>query len=695
MAKDIKQTSAEQWKRRQSIAQHNQERMFDKFSYWYSLMYAHVNSSQYALWRSKVFIPVIPSKAWSMIARLTQLDPGFETGLYGEFLNDPEAAAMADKMQWKLEHDWSNPDFDEPMRDKLYSPLVDAAVTGTGFAMVPWTTHQQTRFEHEKDELTGGLDFTTDVKVTKSTGYNDLIPLDVMSCFISPGAKSVQTAAWFIVEDFVTYDQLKAENEASGIERYKNLDKVKELKATSDANAVYKKSRERLTQEQDPISADSTVKQFRRYQCFEKDSNMIYTFAAGQSASGNSDEWIELDKKKNPYWHGKFPIVAFHVKKRPHSIWGQGVFEDTERLQSAVNDLMNHYFDSANLSLDGMIMKPEGEDYIYTVEPGGEFLYKDKEPTQFKFPEPNPNQFNTLMNFLESTIEDATISRYSQGTPNSQQDKTNGTAAGIMALQNAAGDKIGFMKQNYSTSLREIGLMWLCNNQQFMSEPQTLQGTNDKGMPAAVEIKPEDLQAPMTLRINDASMEPESKQQQLQNFQNYLASMMQLKDQSLQQAASTKWATKPLYLDFTQLAQNLSQKYGQSNIDKIMLEGDEVEQLMQNSQAPFISPKETMKLDLNELYGSEAASLLTRNGIQPDPKRQAQVPVDTQGNPINPIDRAAFAAAGLPVYGRDSMPIAGPGVMPPEQPGQPGLDGNAVQAPQGTMPAMSGITPPQ
>jgi hypothetical protein len=98
MAK-LKKTDAKAWAKRFSIAQDSQASMFRKFAYWYDLQYAHMNTSQYALWRSKVFIPVVPAKAWSMIAKLQSLQPGFEVGLYGDALNDPVAQDAMSKAQ--------------------------------------------------------------------------------------------------------------------------------------------------------------------------------------------------------------------------------------------------------------------------------------------------------------------------------------------------------------------------------------------------------------------------------------------------------------------------------------------------------------------------------------------------------------------------------------------------------------------
>lgn len=571
-----------------------------------------------------------------MISKLTSLNPGWEVGLYGEYLNDPDAQDRSDKSQWKLEHDWDNPLFDEPMSDKLFSPLVDAVVTGTGVAKLPWCYVERTRYEKNQKDEVGNIDLTKQEKITQGIGYNELIPHDIMSTYVSPAAKNPYAAEWIILEDWVTYSQMVKENEAAGGNLYDKdaLAKVKDMKSETDRFARQKQSRDMINNGEDPVTEDETVAQFKRLECYEKSTNYIYTLAVGKGGDGE-ETFVQLKTRRNPYWHGHYPLVFFYTKKRPHSIWGQGIFEDTERLQSAFNDLFNHYMDNLNLSLDGMIMKQEGEEYNYIVEPGGEFLYQNKEPQQFKFPEPNAAQFNTVMQFIETQIESSTVSDYLAGTPQSPTDKTAGTATGIMRLQEAAGDKLASMKAQFSNSLREVGRQWMSNNQQFLDRPITVMGTQE-GRPGPVTVNPEDIQGDLMLRVNDASMEPQSKDQILQQFEDYLAQLNQLQQQSIQQAQLTKWTTSPVYIDYTSLIQDLSQKMGQNNIDKILLDQKDVENAMMQSRSPFILPHERFTFDINELYGSEAAQFLERNGVQPDPQRQAQVPTAATTSADNP-----------------------------------------------------------
>jgi hypothetical protein len=104
-------------------------------------------------------------------------------------------------------------------------------------------------------------------------------------------------------------------------------------------------------------------------------------------------------------------------------------------MQSAVNDLFNHYLDNWNLSIESMLMYEDGtltNDFI--IEPGGEITFTGDPPKQFKFPEPNPQQLSVVMNVLEKGIDNATFSPYASGNPNDKNDKTQGTAYGVKTI---------------------------------------------------------------------------------------------------------------------------------------------------------------------------------------------------------------------------------------------------------------------
>lgn len=602
-AKDKYSDNSRLWERRYEVASENQEPRFRKIAGWYDTYYASINTKNYAPWRSKVYIPVLATKTRNLIAKFIGLQPGFEVNVRNHDAEE-DIQEIADKAQKKLEYDYDNPCFDEPMREKLFSPLMDAVIGGLGIAKTPWIKKTQTSYKRPIDELSGKVDLSKEQVTDTETGYNDLVPVNVFNFFYDPGAKSLQGAAWLMIREFKSYSDLININEANGGKLYKNLDTIKEMSAGSDKWAQYNKSRDRIQNTSDPIADDDTLDQIEIFECYEKSSNTITTFAVGQSKDNKEKSWVEIRRQKNPYWHRRYPLVPFYILRRPYQLWGQGIFEDTERLQAATNDVFNHFLDNVNLSIDGMLLVNENSDVDdYVVEPGGLIYYQGQvKPEQFKFPDPNPNIFNTVFQTIEGAIESATISQYATGVPNSSTDKTSGTATGIMRLQEAAGDMVGFMRSNFQTSIRTVGQHWLSNNQQFMAAPLTLLGSKS-GRKEAITINPEDLQYEMDLRIDDASMQPTSKQDKLQQEVAYQDRVLQLQQASFQQAQMA--GTKPLILNFQELFEETSDAFGKKNTDKVIMSEDEVQEAAMEQQQQMMEQQQGQMAEQQQMMEQE------------------------------------------------------------------------------------------
>lgn len=579
------------WKERYQIAVNNQESMFKKFSGWYKTMYATVDDTNTAVWRSKIFIPVIAGKAWNLISKFVGLKPGFEVGLRNPDASTEAVNQMARKMQLKLEYDYDNPTLDEPIRDKLLNCLVDAVVTGTGVAKVAWNVKSKNKYERVIAD-DGTVDLTKEKVTETKYGCNDLIPVNIFNVFVAPGATNLYKAPWVMIKEYKTIDELKAMNKSEKI--YRNLDKLENSRAEADQFAQYKKSRNRLTNDQDPILTDKTVDYVAVYECYE--GNKICTYADAGTKNGKGQAWIELREQTNPYWHGKYPLVRFVVKQRPFDFWGEGIFELTERLQSAINDVWNHYMDNWNLSVDGMYLIPENSRVSnFVVQPGGQVTYQGTPPTQFTMPQPNPNSVNNVMQVLQKSVEDATISSYATGSTGSATDQTKGTATGIIRLQQAAGDMIAFMRANFQQSIKQIGTMWLSNNQQYMD--RSIAVNTKKGVE---KIHPAMLQGDMELRIDDASMEPISKEDQRASYLQYIQQILALQQASEAQAQATQGATKPLTLDFEEVLGQLSEKFGINTEESIMVKPEDMQQDQQAADNNINQPDNTPEASMPE-----------------------------------------------------------------------------------------------
>ena len=595
------------WENRYNKAASNQEPLFKKWAEWYKMMYAVLDTANMAPWRSKIYIPMLATKAWSMIAKFIEQEPGYEVTVRNDDdseLDTDQLERIADKVQRKMELDYHNPELTEPMRDKLGSSILpDTVVTGIGFGKVPWVTKTKEFRKHYEDE--NGIDYTKDDVTKIKMGYNDIEPVNVFNVFMAPSATSVQASPWVIIREFKTLADLKAVTENAGVEIYKNLDDLKGVGASSDRFAEYKKSRENLTAEQDVVSTDQTIDMIEIFECYDKAHNTICTYASVKSSKGKTSgkEWVELRYQKNPYWHGKYPLVAFYVRKKPFTWVGEGIFETTERLQSAANDIFNHYMDNWNLSVDGGIMIEENSQVAeFLVEPGFEMVYKGEKPTQFKFPEPNPNQLTQVMNQLEKSVEQATISSYATGSPMSGVDKTQGTATGVIRLQEAATDMIQFMRDNFTSALKQAGEMMLSNNRQFVNFDVEVPVLKDNKFETEV-ITPEEWQLQMELRINDMNMQPISKQQKKENFQAYIAQLIQLQTASFAQADRNQDPAQALSINFNEEAEQLAKHYQVKALHK---------QIMTNEEA--LGNQDVMA---NEAMNSE----LDQSQLEPDEDR--------------------------------------------------------------------------
>lgn len=618
--KEKTKTSPDTWESRFNKAASSQEAMFKKWSEWYKMMYAVLDDSNIAPWRSKIFIPILSTKAWNMIAKFIQQEPGFEVTVRNnddQEMDVNELERVADKVQRKLEMDYHNPELTDPIPDKLKTVLEDAVVTGTGLAKVPWVSKTKETRSHPFNDY-GEVDFTQDEITRIDIGYNDLEPVNIFNVFVAPAATSFQSSPWVIIREFKSLDDLKKINEQSPVEIYKNLSQIEGVSSTSDRLAQYSKSRQNLTSDQDAISEDQTVNMVELFECYDGANRTICTYAAvanNKSKTGRS--WVELRYQKNPYWHGKFPLVPFYIRRRPYSVWGEGVFETTERLQAATNDVFNHYMDNWNLSVDGGIMIEETSRVAdFLVEPGFELVYSGEKPSQFKFPEPNPNQLTLVYTELQKSIEQATISNYAQGTPVSGLDKTQGTARGTMAILEAATDMIQYMRDNFVSSIKQVGQQWLSNNRQFMNFDAEVPVLKNNKYEVEI-LTPQEMQLQMQLRINDMDMQPVSKQQRRENYLAYMQQLIQLQTASLNQSQITGDQNQTIFIDYHTLATELAKQFSIKSFQK---------QVMPNKEALAVQDLSDIEGEAQTAQGEEAtaeesARLALEDADVPDEER--------------------------------------------------------------------------
>lgn len=551
---------AEKWKSRFEVAKTYQLPLFQKWSKWYDDMYAHVTNPSMAPWRSKVYMPIIASKVWDLIARFIQYRPGWDVNIRTLPVNTLSKEAFdlyldamtknVEKVRMKLDYDYDNPLNDDAIQDELLGVMLDAAVTGQGVGRVPYLTRTTNYKQYANNE--GVMDFSK-VKTDSATeGYNTFQGVNIFNFFLKPGAKSLQKSPWIVVADQVPLYEMQRDGKID-----QNALKGAKTGQLTNEFAQYEASRNRLVTTQDTSSVDSTTAMVQRYECWDKEFNESVIYVEGEKG------WLEVYRGSNQYWHQKYPLVSFYIRRKPYQFWGESLFENSETLQSAINDIFNHFMDGYNMA-DGMIAIEEGsvvEPYI--IEPGGEIRYRGEMPKQFKFPQPDAAGMQTALNLINGSIENATISQYASGVPNSNTDSTQGTATGVTRMMEAAAEKVGFMRANFRRSWREVGQMWLSNSQQFMTSDvvyeQTVRGEKKYDI-----IRPEDLLGIFGVKVNDSSFEPISKDQKKEDFMNFVQSATGWQASSVEQATRTQDPTDAINLDWNEIMVRGSEVFGEN-----------------------------------------------------------------------------------------------------------------------------------
>lgn len=159
------------------------------------------------------------------------------------------------------------------------------------------------------------------------------------------------------------------------------------------------------------------------------------------------------------------------------------------------------------------------------------------------------------------------------GTPVSGLDKTQGTARGTLAILEAATDMLQYMTDNFVSSVKQIGEMWLSNNRQFMNFEAEVPVLKDNKFEIEV-LTPEEMQLQMQLRINDMNMQPISKQQRREDFLAYVQQLVQLQTASVNQAQLSGDPSQTVFIDWHQIIPEMAKYFSVKSFQKQIMPND-------------------------------------------------------------------------------------------------------------------------
>lgn len=612
MAKRADQKQASLWKERFDNREQKLRQMFDDTQKYYDIMYAVQNTSKISPWKSKVYVPILASKAWDLISRMSDVVPLFDVQINNEFeMNDetgtfqiPEVVKQRQqRIEAKLHCDYTKGDT-MPMKLKVFDPLVDAVVAGTGYAYAPWVFETKIQKARQFNSDTGIMDNKNTVVKKTQTGHNGFEGINFYNVFPADGPNFWE----------VPYLIVRGEKPLVDMDTdiYKNLDKV-DTTFKAEMEKQYNVSRNRVVN--DYVEPDTSVDMVTYYECYERTDHGIEltTYAEGESLTDDAGSWVLIRPTSVPYWHNQYPVVPFYCRRKSYSPFGESLFENNRTLQSATNDLFNHYLDNWNLSIDSMLMYEDGtltNDFI--IEPGGEITFTGDPPKQFKFPEPNPTQLSAVMSVIEKGVDTATFSPYASGNPSDGNDKTQGTAYGVKTITEAATTKIGFFRDNFKQSMKVVGQIWLSNLQQFADQPEEIRNViNGREQPDV--IMPSDYQGELELDIDDDSMVPISKADKRDMHDALVQNILGLQKAAMNQFQIFKQITDVPRFNFNEIVEETADLYSSKDVTRFL--SDNTIEVPQDP--PVDNTKELLNFSYKDAPPDVQSQIEEMYGLQP------------------------------------------------------------------------------
>lgn len=387
--------------------------------------------------------------------------------------------ATAEILNAMIKYDWRRAE----MFPKLVMFVKSMLIFGTAFGRTFWDFRETERTRMEPKNLNGRLVWTPTstkkVMVTEFDGPNFEV-LNIYDCFPDPNASSLADMRWFIYRTFTTLDELKRTNETRGIEYYKNLPELEQLiKARHDqenprggsrpSDLQYREHRRIMLSTQELHGEDASNPEFVVLRRFTREGWCDYVPEYG----------LVIREVENPYFHGDLPIIYGVDYPYPGELYGMGEIEPIDRIQRAINAVLNQRLDNVQLTLRTMwkVNKTRQVDMHTLISAPGNIITTDDmtavEPIQV--PDVTGPTFVQTMNYLTSALQNGSgITDYTIGI-NSGANTANETATGTRLIQQEANAQFKLKIQLFNHMVvQKIANLWKDLRIQYTTEDQKL-----------------------------------------------------------------------------------------------------------------------------------------------------------------------------------------------------------------------------
>lgn len=390
--------------------------------------------------------------------------------------------ATAHVLNALMKYDWRKAD----MFPKLVMFIKSMLIFGTAFGRNYWDFREKERTRMVPKNINGRLVWTPKNKekimVTEFDGPN-FEPLNIYDCYFDPNATSMDNMRWFIYRTFKTFKELEQMNDAKYAQTgykgyYKNLDKLKQLmedkknkksSGTQPSDMQFREHRRIMLSTQEFRGKDESNPEMVVLRRFTRD--------------GWCDVVPEFDlvirEVENPYFHGELPITYGVDYPYPGELLGMGEIEPIDRVQRAINAVLNQRLDNVQLTLRNMwkVRKNSGVDMHTLVSSPGNIITTDNMDAveAIEVPDVTGATFVQTMNYLTSALQNGSgITDYTIGVGN-DSNVANKTATGTRLIQQEANAQFKLKIQLLNSMvIKKIADQWKDLRIQYTTESQKL-----------------------------------------------------------------------------------------------------------------------------------------------------------------------------------------------------------------------------
>lgn len=381
-----------------------------------------------------------------------------------------------------MKYDWRRAE----MFPKLVMFVKTMLIFGTAFGRTYWDFREHDRIRMKPRKINGRLVWTPTsketIKVTEFDGPN-FETLNIYDCYPDPNATSLSDMRWFIYRDFVTLDELKRENETRGGQYYKNLDQLEQIMqqrksqkgdnpsavGAQPANLQYREHRRIMLSTEEFHGQDESNPEIVRLRRFTRDGWCQYL------PEYNLIIWEGV----NPYFHGDLPIVYCTDYPYPGELYGMGEIEPIDRIQRAINAVLNQRLDNVQLTLQTMwkVKKNAGVDLHTLISaPGNIITTNDMQAVEpIQIPDVTGSTFVQTMTYLTSALQNGSgVTDYTVGV-GTNKTVGNDTATGTRLIQQEANAQFKLKIQLFNhMAIQRIANQWKDLRVQYTTEEQAV-----------------------------------------------------------------------------------------------------------------------------------------------------------------------------------------------------------------------------